>query len=201
MKKSARIGGALVVATIMAGVGSIPASSLAAQGDPASPGGDTPPATVTSSKVVTASATIQKINKQDSTLTLKGPTGDTFDVKAGPNVDFDKLKVGDKVTATFFEEIAVAINKHTTAPPSKMETKSVQRGGVTAMQATLTAKIVAVDEKNNSVTIRTANGDTHSLKVEDPQLQGMLKKVKAGDNVDITYTQAVATSVEPMTKK
>jgi hypothetical protein len=82
-----------------------------------------------------------------------------------------------------------------------METKMVQRGGVTAVQATLTAKIVAVDEKNDSVTIKTANGDTHSLKVEDPQLQAMLPKIKAGDNVDITYTQAVATSVEPMMKK
>ena len=35
------------------------------------------------------------------------------------------------------------------------------------------------------------------LKVEDPDLQAQLGKIKAGDSVDVTYTQAIAVAVEP----
>jgi len=36
--------------------------------------------------------------------------------------------------------------------------------------------------------------------VTDPDLQSRLKDVKAGDHLDVTYTQAVAVSIEPAKK-
>jgi hypothetical protein len=146
--------------------------------------------------VVSASATIQKIDKAGRKLALQDPNGQTFDLKAGPDVDFSQLHVGDRVNATYFEEVAVAINKHAEAAP-RAAVKVVQRGGVTAKQATVTAKIVAVDAANDTVTVRGVDGRRHTLQVSDPQLQAQLASVKAGDNVDVTYTQAVAIAVEP----
>jgi hypothetical protein len=147
-------------------------------------------------EVVTASATIQKIDKAGRKLALQDPNGQTFDVKAGPDVDLAELHVGDRVNATYYEEVAVALNKHAEAAPRAV-LKAVQRGGVTAKQASVTAKIVAVDTANDAITVRGVDGKRHTLKVADPQLQAQLASIKPGDNVDVTYTQAVAISVEP----
>jgi hypothetical protein len=68
---------------------------------------------------------------------------------------------------------------------------------VTARQATVTAKIVAVDTAEDTVTVKTADAKQHTLKVNDPQLSAQLHTIKPGENVDLTYTQAVAIDVEP----
>jgi hypothetical protein len=147
-------------------------------------------------KAVTAAATVTGIDKAGGKLTLKGAEGNTFEVKAGPRVNLDRLKVGDRVRATYYEEIAVGINRATPGAPKVAQT-TIERGGVTARQATATARILSVDAKKNTVAIRTPDGNTHALHVQDPDLQQRLKQIKPGDNFDITYTQAVAISVEP----
>ena len=65
------------------------------------------------------------------------------------------------------------------------------------MQSTVTSRIIAVDAAKNTVTIRAPKGAEHTLKVEDPALQSRLKEIKPGQNFDVTYTQAVAVSLEP----
>jgi hypothetical protein len=150
----------------------------------------------TEATAVIATATIQKLDKADRKLTLQGPSGQSFDVKAGPDVDFDRLHVGDRVNATYYEEVAVAINRIPHAAPSAAA-RTVQRGGVTAKQATVTARIVAVDAADDTVTVRTADGRQRTVKVEDPALQAELPAIRPGDDVDLTYTQAVAIEIEP----
>lgn len=151
---------------------------------------------VVQGQVVTAEATIEKIDEAHGLITLKGPQGKTFDVKAGPDVDLKRLHKGDRVTATYYEEVAVAIDPATKAAP-KMVEKTVVRGGVAERQATVTARIVSVDAKNNVVVIATPDGNTQTLKVDDPALQSKLSQLKPGEHFDVTYTQALAVSVVP----
>ena len=125
-----------------------------------------------------------------------GPQGNVVDIKAGPNVNLDKLKVGDKVNAAYYQEVAVSLHKSGDKAP-KMTQTVTERGGITAQQTTVTAKVLAVDTAANSVALRGPAGATHILQVQDPDLQAQLGKIKAGDSVDVTYTQAVAVSVEP----
>jgi hypothetical protein len=194
MQSCTRIGraaaaAALVVAASMA-AGTAAAQQSGAQSPPAEA-----PGTV-AARIVSASATIHKIDKANRELTLKDSAGKTFEVKAGPDVNLDKLHQGDRVTATFYEEVAVAIDKATKGAP-KMTATKVERGGVTARQATVTARIMSVDPSKNTVVIRGPDGNTHTLEVQDPGLQARLKQIKAGENFDVTYTQAVALTVEP----
>jgi hypothetical protein len=58
---------------------------------------------------------------------------------------------------------------------------------------TTTVTINAIDMKVPSVTVTSADGRKLSFKVENPK---NLEGVKAGDKVEITYTQAVAISVK-----
>jgi hypothetical protein len=149
--------------------------------------------------LVTASARIAKIDKDKGLITLKGPGGKTLDVKAGPGINMDKLRVGDIVDAAYFDEVAVNIEKSSPGAP-KMTTKAVERAGVAAMQSTVTSRIVAVDAAKDTVTIKGPKGAEHTLKVTDPDLQSHLKEIKPGENFDVTYTQAVAVSIEPAKK-
>lgn len=148
-------------------------------------------------QLVTASATVVKVDKANRMVTLKNPQGENFDVKVGPDVKLDRIKAGDRVNASYYEEVAIQIGTPGKSAAPKMTSTTTQRGGVTAQQATLTAKIQSVDLKKNTVLVRGPQGKTHTLKVDDPDLQAKLHKIKPGDTVDITYTQAVAVSVEP----
>jgi hypothetical protein len=152
---------------------------------------------VVAGRIITAAATVQKIDKTKGTVTLKDAKGNTFDVKAGPNVDLEALHAGDRVTATYSEEIAVAINKASPPGAPAMTQTTVVRGGVAEQQATVTAHVVSVDPKSNTVVIRAPDGSTHSLKVNDPALQAQLAQIKPGEAFDVSYTQAVALSVQP----
>jgi hypothetical protein len=66
-------------------------------------------------------------------------------------------------------------------------------GGTKGMQRTITATITAIDPAIPSVTFTGPNGWKYSSKVED---KAALAKVKVGDKVDITWTEAVLMSVE-----
>ena len=181
-----------------------PGAAGRAQGNP-SPAGQAATANpqaplASAATLVMSMATIEKVDKATGTVTLKGPQGNTFEAKAGPAVDLDRLKAGDRVRTSYFEEVAVAIKKHPEGPP-KVAMTNVLRGGVTAQQATITARIDSVDADKKTLTFRGPEGTVHTLKVEDPSLAAQLSRVHAGDNMDVTYTQAVAISVEPPMKE
>ena len=63
---------------------------------------------------------------------------------------------------------------------------------------TVTATIEAIDAKKNRVTLKGPEGKTQEIKVKDPK---NLVNVKVGDQVVLTYTEALAVSVEPAKKK
>jgi hypothetical protein len=149
--------------------------------------------------VVTATFTIEAIDHTTRILTLKAADGTTDDVLCGPDVQrFDALKVGDKVTFRYHESLVTAISHTGTAskaPSSAAVTRTpgAMPGGTIAQQMTAVVTINAIDTKAPSVTVTTENGRKMSFKIADAKnLQGY----KAGDKVEVTYTQALAVSVE-----
>jgi hypothetical protein len=165
-----------------------------------SQGGETSSPTAVRGTMATATATIRAIDKAGGKLTLSDAQGRAFDLKAGPDVNLDQLHVGDRVLATYYAEVAVALSKHPQGAPKLTETTQ-QRAGLTARQATLTARVVSVDTKKNNVVVQGPQGKKHTLTVDDPDLQAQLAQVKPGDNVDITYTEALAVGVQKVAKK
>ena len=62
---------------------------------------------------VTRTATVQKIDLANRLVTLKGDqSGDTVVVKASADVkNLPQLRVGDRVTATYYQSIAYEVHK------------------------------------------------------------------------------------------
>lgn len=150
-------------------------------------------------KPVTVSATIEAIDQTNRLVTLKGEKGNVVTVKAGPEVErFSELKVGDTVSATYYESVAVNVRRPgDPAPPTGTAgvTSSVGAPGKTiAAQETVTVNVVSVDKANRSVTVKKQDGSVVSMRVEQ---QKYLDMVKAGDTVDITMTAALLMEVKP----
>jgi hypothetical protein len=82
----------------------------------------TPPADEQASgseSTVTVTATIEAIDKTSRTITLKRPQGSSVEIKAPEQMEgFNSLRVGDQVTATYFEALALHVRKPGDPVPS-----------------------------------------------------------------------------------
>jgi len=58
-----------------------------------------------------ATVTIADIDLKARLVTFQGPAGNQYQVKAGPRLAIEKLKVGDQVLATYVQAVAVQIVK------------------------------------------------------------------------------------------
>ena len=64
-------------------------------------------------------------------------------------------------------------------------------------RTTLPVTIVSVDAKTNEVRFYAAYKRIRPVELETPEAQAFAKKLKAGDEVVVTFTEALAVSVEP----
>jgi Cu/Ag efflux protein CusF len=147
---------------------------------------------------VTIKATIEAIDKTAKTVTLKGPKGNLVEVDASGAPRFDQLKVGDVVSATYYESVAVRIRKPGEPAPAAGSDAVTPRAGApgatAARQRTVSVVVQAIDASIPSVTIKTADGRVMSFRVQNPK---NLEGVKVGDTVDVTYTEALLVKVDP----
>ena len=57
-------------------------------------------------------------------------------------------------------------------------------------------KVQSVDTVNNVVTITGSDGVSRKIRVVDAKAQEFIRGLKAGDEVQLTFSEAVAVSVE-----
>jgi hypothetical protein len=158
---------------------------------------------VSVAEVVTETFTIEAIDSTLRLVTLKDKDGNLEDVLCGPEVQrFDALKVGDVVTFRYHESVVSSLRRPgASARPAESggitRTPGARPGGTMATQTTVTVTIQAIDPKVPSVTVKSDKGRQMSFRVQDAK---NLEGYKVGDTVEITYTQALAVSVEPPKK-
>jgi hypothetical protein len=156
-------------------------------------------------QTVKMTATITAIDAWSRDVTLKGPQGNELTVTAGPDVkNFATMKVGDQVNVEYVEALTLQLKKgggqkvQRTEQAGATGAKAGERpAGAVGRQITVVADVVAVDAAKKTVTLRGPQR-TVELVVNDPE---QLKLVAKGDQVEATYTQALALAVEPVAKK
>jgi hypothetical protein len=147
-------------------------------------------------KVVTV--TVEAIDSSRREVTVKKADGalETFYVPQAMK-RFDTLKVGDKITAKYYDTIVLTLKEPGSAAVDKTGGALVPVEGAPAgtmsYQRTITTTITAIDPKVPSVTFSGPKGWKYSSRVND---KAALAKVKVGDRVDITWTMAVIMSIE-----
>jgi len=146
----------------------------------------------------TVTVTVEAIEKSSREVTVKKTDGTYSVFYVPPSIKrFDTLKIGDKITAKYYENLVLQLKKPGEAATDKSATKTTQAkdgaAATAAHQRTITATITAIDMKVPSITFSGPNGWTYSSRVED---KAALAKVKVGDKVDITWTDAMILSLD-----
>ena len=150
-------------------------------------------------QMVVETGTVESIEAASRTITLKKPDGTVVTIFAGPDMKrFEEVKVGDKVTARYYENVVVRVKRPgepdvDTAAKTTTPSKQVLPGGTRARQRTITATITAIDMNTPSISFTGPNGWKYSSAVQD---KAALAKVKVGDKVDIVWTEALLVSLE-----
>jgi len=155
--------------------------------------------TVERSSLVTVTASVEALNLEKRIITLKGPQGNVVTFKVDEAVkNLPQVKVGDQVVVKYYQSVAVRIAQ--AEDPQATETSAVTSAkpgempaAVAARQVSVTASVEAIDKETPSITLRGPEGNVATVIVMDPK---NLEKVKVGDKLAITYTEALAISVE-----
>lgn len=156
-------------------------------------------------KTVQSTVTVQSVDVPNRLLTVKDSAGtvQTLDVPASVK-NLAQLKPGDRITTRYTESVAAEIRK----PGEATKAMGVEESATTAMPGSkpgATAQRVvrslitvkAVDLDKNMLTFEGPKAGVRTITVKDPKMQGLLKQLKPGDQVEVAYTEALAIDVHP----
>jgi hypothetical protein len=157
---------------------------------------------LTQAQSVEARATVTAIDPATRTVTLKTEGGETVDVACGPEVkNFDLIRVGDVVKATYTESVAFQVVPKGETPGGATQTaQRVPGGAAVGQQVTTSFKIASVDPETNIMWVTLPSGNTKKIQVQDPQAQKRLKTLSPGNVVAVTYTKSMALQLEKLAK-
>jgi len=197
-----------IIIGVLAGMLLLP---IATGGWAAEPAGKSPakkaePPSWKTSLLVEETATVEAVDQSTRMVTLKGPKGNSVTFKASDEVrNLAQVKVGDEVKFAYYESLAVRVLKTGEAFPTAGESAAMARAkpgekpaGVMGTETSVNATITAIDKAAKTATLKGEDGKSVTVTPRDPK---NLEKVKVGDRLVITYTEAVAVSVEKAEKK
>lgn len=157
---------------------------------------------VAETKRESVSAEVVAIDQQNRILTLQRPDGTKREVQVDERVKrFDEINVGDTITAEYYESAAVSLRKQAPGEPSvtaaaptvEVAPAGERPAGVVADTVVITARVEDIDVGNREVTLTGPEGNTLTMRVDESVKN--LDQVKKGDQVVVTYTQAIAVGV------
>lgn len=158
--------------------------------------------------LVSMTAAVQAIDYSNREVTLKGPLGNEETFIVDKRVKrFDEIKVGDKVTADYYVSIAAELRKPT---PEEEKTpivvldaaakapEDVPPGVAGLRRFKVVTTVEGLNRPTGTLTVKGPLGRYLTVRVEDPS---NLTKMRIGENIVVTYTEALAISLEKVEKK
>lgn len=147
------------------------------------------------------SAQVEAIDHKSRLVTLRRPQGDTVTFTASEEArNLDQVSVGDIVTAEYVETVSIEVMANEGTEPGTGELAAVARTekgempGFVAMDTqVVTATVEEIDLEANTYKLKGPDGTVKEYVARNPE---NLKKAAVGDLVVITFTEAMAISVE-----
>jgi Cu/Ag efflux protein CusF len=151
--------------------------------------------------LVTATARVKALDLQTRQVTLERADGSEVTIYADDTVrNLPQVKVGDVVKASYYESLAYEVKKPGTAAPGATVAEEAARArpgekpaGAGAQVTTAVFTITGIDKAAGTVMLQGPTGRVTTVKARDPR---NLERVAVGDLVEVTYTEAVAVTVD-----
>ena len=144
------------------------------------------------------SATVETIESSTRAVTVKKANGEYEVLYCPPTLKrCDTLKIGDRINAKYYETVVLRLKlpgeaEQNTSSAARIPAEQGAAGTI-SHQRTITATISAIDPKVPSISFVGPQGWKYSSRVQD---KAALAKVKVGDKIDITWTEALLLSLE-----
>lgn len=157
--------------------------------------------------LISATAKVEEVNLEKRELTLKGPLGDSQTVTVDKAVKrLNEIKVGDNVTAKYYVSVAAELREPTAEekanPIMVVEGAAKAPQGASPAAGTLNvirvvATVEGLERPTRRVVLKGPRGKYMSVRARDVS---RLEKLHLGDTVVVTFTEALAISVEKAAK-
>jgi hypothetical protein len=155
-------------------------------------------------------AKITAIDTSTRAVTLKGASGNSVTVTAGPLVRLNLLQVGQTVNAQYYRSVAFLVNPPqggNGVPVSNDQFSQVMAqpaqapGGVALRVVKISGTVVAIDLSSNSISVvNPSGGQVYTIDVTDPARIAMLPSLHVGDTINAVVSQVLAVSITPAPK-
>ncbi len=167
-------------------------------------------ASVNTQQTTTVNAVVETVDPVSRELLLRGDggsqSGPLLSMIVGSHVQrLNEIRPGDRVTVTYYQALAarvvsplsgssqafegVEIDRNDTAERPGGEITRVRRGRVT---------ITAVDPATGTVSFIAPDNRPRTVVAKNSEVLAFVRQLRVGQQVDISYEEALAISVEPM---
>ena len=154
---------------------------------------------------VEVQATVKAVDLKNRTITLKGLEGGEAKLDVGPEVKrLAEIKAGDTVVVTYLRSLAYDLREPTAEELKQPKTQilaadrndsSLPPGAEVLHSVKAIVTVVGIDRAAQTVTVKGPEGRVVTVKAHNPE---RLATIKLGDTAAVTYTEALAISVEPL---
>ncbi|MDH3830334.1 MAG: hypothetical protein OEV12_02430 [Gammaproteobacteria bacterium] len=166
-----------------------------------------PPAGMNSATLIEATATVTAVDMERHLVTIQGPQGNIAVIQVTDQVkNLPQVKIGDVVDIQYYRSAIaelVKVDKNTTLDTTVSGAKMTRPegdkpGGAIGLQVKRRAEVMFVDPIQKFITFLSPDRGLRKISLENsPDLQHYLEELKKGDIVEVTYTEALAISLEP----
>jgi hypothetical protein len=158
--------------------------------------------------LVTVTASVEAIDQTSREVTLKGPLGNSVTFTVDQRVKrLNEVKVGDLIRADYYVSFAAELRKPTAeekktpfvmldAAGKAPSGTSPAAGGLRRFKVVTTVE--GLDRPTQTITVKGPRGNFLTARVADPS---NLTKIRIGETIVVTYTEALAISLEKAEKK
>jgi hypothetical protein len=159
---------------------------------------------MSTSQTVILTAMVEAIDHETREMTLRGPEGKTATFVASEEArNLAQVQVGDIVMAEYVQSMSIEVFANDGSMPGAGEITAAARSEKGAMPAltaidalVVTATVEEINLEDNTFKLKGPSGEIKEYAAQNPE---NLKKADVGDIVVITFTEAVAITVEKTT--
>ena len=161
---------------------------------------------ISATQKVQVTTVVEAVDREARTITLLGPEGNSRTIKAREDSNnIDQIEVGDLVNVEYIQHMSIEVFANDGMEPGTGTMAAVARNaeGETpagmVMETTITtATVEAINIEANTFKLKWPGGEIKEYEARDPE---NLKKADVGDLVVTTYTEAIALTLNEVTKE
>ena len=153
--------------------------------------------------VVETSAVVVSVDQETRRVVVNDEDGRQFSIIVDPNVpNLDQVEEGDVINIAYHSGVIANLVEPGSPPAQPKAAAGVARApegekpiDVVGAAVSTRVTIVSFDPASNLISFAPPDGIVRSMIVREPEMQEFARTLKAGDEVDVTFVEAVAVSV------